>query len=134
MRTFHHNGEFWYVDVKPMWTRVARWLVWCGGWEALGLIRRGRISQPWPLSLLGHRVTFHGRWVDIRLGRSWLVIGWQRGKLRDGNSCWHAYISRDATPSSAHCWLHGAPPDVAQAAKKRLQRSKDGYPLPPFAG
>lgn len=114
--------------------RLVRWLAWFGGWEALGVIRHGRVMTPWPLSLLGHRVTLHNRWVDVRLGRAYLVIGWQAGRARVGGARWHAYLSRDATPSSAHCWLHGAPPDVVEAALKRLPQSREGLPLPPFRG
>jgi hypothetical protein len=104
MLTYRWNGERWCRDDMPIWKRVARWVVWLGGWDAHGrLAFRYGFS---PVSVLGHRVTYYGHWADIRTPLGILVVNW-----RDK----HAYISRDGTPDSAHVWLHGAPGDVVRA-------------------
>jgi hypothetical protein len=107
MKTLHWNGERWYVNEQSLLKRVRRWFVWFGGWEranggwqlrieyATG--RKGWV-HPTPVSILGHRATFFGHWMQVRWVGGWLVIDWRER---------HAYISSNGTPNRAHCWLWG---------------------------
>lgn len=87
--------------------KVARkWLVWVGGWEhpelgqwdrgqpAWEIFSRGRLNDPTPVSLLGHRITVNrcnrSGWVDLRICDGYLHVRF------DGSA---AYWSPDATPA-----------------------------------
>lgn len=106
MRTLHWNGERWYVNERSILSRVRKWFVWFGGWERangrwefrLRHVGRSLWLSPCPLSILGHRVTFYGHWMQMRWFGAWLVIDWRER---------HAYLSTNGTPNQAHCWLWG---------------------------
>lgn len=129
MKTYKHNGEYWYVDARSPFKRVRNWLIWFGGWEkadgAGWKIRRdsprGGIYGPRPVSILGHRVTFFGSWFDVRLPHTILVVRLRAGY--DGGP--YAYLSRDGTSSRAHHWLFGAPRGVRKAAERRDPIAED---------
>lgn len=78
---------------------LRHWLIWTGGWEP-GLLsqwdqgrptweifRNGRLQSPTPVSLFGHRITFHREWIDVRVAGGYLHIA--PGKV---------YWSPNATP------------------------------------
>lgn len=137
MRTYQVTDERWYADVTPLLKRVRRWVVSCAWesptwteagytyrwrvWRSVGLAQRARghrsrlfalYSSLCPLALFGHRVVFHHFGIDISRRRDYLCIHWgHRGK-----GDWQIYASRNATPSSAHWWLVGAPSEVQGAA------------------
>lgn len=104
MLTYKWNGENWCRDEMPALKRLARHILWLGGWEAHGwnAFKHGFT----PVSVL-RRVTFYSHFADIKTPWGYLVVNW-----RDR----HAYLSHDATPQGAHAWLYGAPPDVVRAA------------------
>lgn len=116
MKTIRHNGEFWYEDKRSLWLRIRKWLFWIGGWEKLNH-QTGRSrwepvtrwSDPFPVSLLGHRFTFFSWGMQVRLPRRYFVWCYRRkpgvayGPLGVG----YAYLSRDGTPHEAHHWLWG---------------------------
>lgn len=123
MKTYKHNGEHWYVDSRSLFKRLRNWVVWFGGWEKANgagwKLRRDwplrGFYGPTPVAILGHRVTFFGQWMDIRLRRTYLVIRFR--KSYSGGP--YAYLSDDGTSSRAHHWLFGAPHAVRRAAEKR---------------
>lgn len=48
-----------------------------------------------PFWLFGGMICVHGgKWADIALWRTWLVVSWKRKRP-------YAYLSRDGTPSNA---------------------------------
>ncbi len=120
MRTLKFNGEYWYEDYTPIWSRIATWVVWVGG------SRR----HPTPVSLLGHRVTFYEWGANVRLpGGDLLVVSWCGV---DPRHWWRTkpvsvYISRDGTPASAHTWLIGDPPELRLASTKPPSGSRRAF-------
>lgn len=123
MKTLHHNGEYWYENSQSLVKRARRWLIWIGGWEKangagwdLSTPSRRHFMPPFPVSVLGHRTTFFGNWMQIRLPHTYLTIRFKRGY--SGGP--YAYLSNDGTPGGAHCWLFGAPHEVRRAVHKRI--------------
>lgn len=68
--------------LKPL----RRWFVWFGGWEKPELLqwdggkpawefryRDGRWKDPFPLSVLGYRLTIFGKWAQMKFGKGYLV-------------------------------------------------------------
>lgn len=118
------NGERWYLDDRPVWCRIRRWLVCVG----LRELKNGRLSadgELTPFSILGHRATFFGHWFQVRTPLGWLVVGLKRdenGRLirRIGlPEIDHAYISVNGTPQNAHTWLLGAPSHIVKMVNNR---------------
>jgi hypothetical protein len=126
MRTFHHNGEYWYEQTRGPLARLARWVAWFGGVETwISGRRRGRdeplfmpkISDLWrehltPIALFGHRVTI--QWFGVSFASPWGRVCIHR-ETRDGEL--RGYISRNGTPSSAHVWLFNPPAAVVRSAR-----------------
>lgn len=121
MRTFHHNGEYWYEQTDGPFARLARWVAWFGGFETWLLARRrGKIPTTfadlrhhvYPISLFGHRISFQAFGVDVRTPWGFLCL---HRDLATGRP--YAYISRDATPQNAHAWLLNPPPAVVRSAR-----------------
>jgi hypothetical protein len=107
MRTLHWNGERWYVNQQSAWKRVRRWFVWVGGWERANgegwqfrtpYLGRHLWHSPTPVSVFGHRATFYGHWLQVRVSSGWLVVNFRER---------YAFISANGTPNQAHCWLWG---------------------------
>lgn len=128
MKTYKHNGEHWYVDARSAFKRVRMWLVWFGGWEKANgagwKLRRDKPLRgfygPTPVAILGHRVTFFGDWLQVRLSRTYLTV-----RLKQGYSGGpYAFFSDDGTPSRAHHWLWGAPRNVQRAAERRASEAE----------
>lgn len=119
MKTYSFNGEIWYVDARPMWTRIRRWLA-CVGMRELKNGRLANEGEVTPLSLFGHRITFFGHWFQVRTPWGWLVVRFKRtenGKLtREVES---AYLSNNGTPGCAHTWFVGAPADLVKHIENR---------------
>ena len=122
MITYKHNGEYWYADRRSAFNRARQWLIWFGGWEkAKGgwKVRRPRpfkgLYGPTPVAILGHRVTFFGDWLQVRLPNTIFVL-----RLR---ACYagrrYAYCSHDGTPHNATVWWFGAPHEVVKAVRDR---------------
>jgi hypothetical protein len=114
------NGEFWYVDNRSVLRRIARWLLWPGGWETFRtwpLRQRLRPHYWTPFSMFGHRVTCFG-W-----GWQWRVKGgyWVLAGLNHPERPVHIYWSPDGTPSSATVWLRRPPAEVTHAAAEHLR-------------
>lgn len=138
MRTTQHNGEHWYHDIRPLWLRVLRWLVWLGGWDEvvwtpqgvtsrlrprhairLALGARGNTTRALafldsmtPVALCGHRVVIQRYGLRARLRRTYLCISWPTWS----DQRWRIYLSSDSTPASATWWLCGAPAAIVRAA------------------
>lgn len=123
MITYHWNGEYWY---KKDWTlrhHVRHWFVWLGGWEKSNgtgweftrqSTGKRRLSDPFPVHLLGHRIAIHGSWGHIRLRRGmYLVIGRKRDGVRP------VYVSPNGTPSQAVSWYSGAPHEIIMASQTK---------------
>jgi hypothetical protein len=140
VKTYNYNGEFWYCDRRPLWLRLRQWLIWFGMWEdprrsGRGLRplrgaderhRRGWLRDPTPVSILGHRATFFGWGIQVRLGRSWFVWCFRRfGERWRGK----AYVSRDGTSARAHLWFWGEPHEVRKAVveHEREIRERDRH-------
>lgn len=131
MRTIRHNGEYWYEDRRSLWLRVRNWFIWIGGWEKTNH-RTGehqwkpvtRWTDPFPLSLFGHRITFQSFGLRIRLG--WRYFCWsyrkKPGYMYGPIGIGYAYLSRDGTPHSAHHWLWGI--DKWYGAREILKQAK----------
>lgn len=145
MKTTHHNGECWYHDIRPLWLRVLRWLVWVGGWDtthwtAQGVTSRYRAPRRWrpgtrglraafealtPIALFGHRITLQHFGFFISTRRGYLCVSWPP-HTSPGASGWRVYWSPNATPWAATAWLLGAPREVVQAADRTcLEYSAD---------
>ena len=107
MKTLHWNGERWYVEERSVLSRLRKWFVWFGGWERADGRWQFRTPRtlghriwmyPTPVSVLGHRVTFFGHWLQVRVSSGWLVVNFRER---------YAYVSANGTPNNAHCWLWG---------------------------
>lgn len=104
MRLVRWNGEKWWVDDRPVWRRILRWVAWFGGWEAHSPKLNGASKRPLrkrlrmltPVSLFGHRITFYGWGWQVRRRGGWWV------KSRNG-----VYWSPNGTPSEATIWFRG---------------------------
>lgn len=113
MKTLKWNGEYWYEDHTPLWNRIATWMLWVGGtWP-----------DPAPVSIFGHRVTYYGWGLRMRLpGGDLLVMSWcgvDRARwFRSKPES--VYISPNGTPDHAHTWFVGAPREVREEASKRV--------------
>ncbi len=107
MITYHWNGEHWYKRDHSLLKRFRRWLLWVGGWELTNGAGWKVQGDPHPISLVGHRVTLFGDWMDIRTPWGIFVCG------KD-----HAFFSPDGTPGSATTWLRGAPQEVLEGAEQ----------------
>lgn len=119
MKTYRFNGELWYVDDRPLWCRVRRWLVTVG----LRELKNGRLASEGeitPLTLWGGLVTFFGHWFQLRTPWGWLVVVFKRdagGKAT--REVERAYISATGTPGHAHTWLVGTPPEIVKHVERR---------------
>ncbi len=130
MKTWHWNGEFWYLRDWSLAKRLRVWLIWFGGWEranSTGWSFRwdfnGKLKSPTPLSLFGHRFTHYGWGWNLRLGGRWLV--WCHA--RHGQRA-QAYLSDNGTPNRATAWLLNPPQEVVVAAQARQdQRHHSDY-------
>lgn len=83
---------------------LRRWFIWFGGWESAELnqwdsgwpawhfknVYGGQWSTPYPLSILGHMITFYSDWFQVRLTKRWIFVFAPRTS--------GAYISKDGTP------------------------------------
>ena len=100
------------LEGKPF-RRLRKWFVWFGGWENPTLSQWDRGASAWqfrltiagvkkkwmtpfPLSLFGGRITFFGRWAQMRWGKGYLVAS------SDYAYKWptRLYWSPDGTPSN----------------------------------
>jgi hypothetical protein len=75
--------------------------------------------SPFPISLLGHRITFYNWGMNIRTSEGYFCITWDKNQ---GRKC---YISYDGTPSNAHIWYWGVPRDILKVARKRGETLKE---------
>lgn len=112
MKLHRWNGEHWWVDDRGAVARVARWILWPGGWETF---RKSPLTDRlnprlWtPFALFGRRITCYGWGWQVRVrGGYWVLSG--RGRRTS------IYWSPDGTPSGATVWLRGAPVEVTGAA------------------
>ena len=118
MKTIQFNGEYWYEEDRSVVGRIARWVLWPGGWETFRswpLRERIKPDKWTPLSLLGHRITFYG----------WGVQAW-RWTLTFGEEK-QLYRSVNGTPWAADKWLMGAPPQVRHAAKQKASTTDEHF-------
>lgn len=120
MRTYHDNGEYWYYKDWTVSHRIRHWFIWLGGWEKPNgegwwfRYPSGSWKRPYPVSLLGHRVTFQPWGWSVRTRHGYLCYSTEQGHRK-------FYTSPDGTPDSAHTWFFGAPSDVVQAADEWRQ-------------
>jgi hypothetical protein len=116
MRVYKHNGEHWYADDRSLWKRLRQWVIWLGGWELANgggwrlRTSGGKVADPFPVSVLGHRLTVYGHWLSAVTPRGYVVVN-----VRER----HAYVSTNGTPRGAHTWIWGAPHEVRKAAEAR---------------
>lgn len=120
MKTYMFNGECWYIDDRPIWARIRRWIVSIG----LREMRNGRLSNEGPitpLSFLGHRLTIHGYWFNAKTPWGWLVVRFERHPVTNKvlPSIESVYISHNGTPGGAHVWLKGAPNELVKHLETR---------------
>ena len=133
MRTVRFNGEYWYEDRRSLWLRLRNWLIWIGGWERTDH-KTGkhewrpvsRWSDPFPLSLFGHRITFQPFGVSVKLPHtrfnwSYRKSGANYGPLGVG----YAYFSRDGTPRSADHWLWGVEKNYEWSEIRRSMKAQE---------
>lgn len=126
VRDYKYNGEYWYCDNRSIFTRIRQWFIWLGGWELANgrgwrfWIPHNTINgtkklwmSPYPISLLGHRMTFYGWGMEIKLSSGWIVWNFNRR---------YCFISRNGTPNDAHRWLWGCPAEIKIEADKILRR------------
>lgn len=128
MLTYHWNGECWYLRRWSALHHLRNWLIWIGGWEepngeGWSLLfdgwrdtwtRARQWKSPTPVSVFGHRVTWFGWGLNVKLpGGGWLVVVW-----RTGGAPWRVYLSHNGTPSEAWCWISGAPREVVDACER----------------
>lgn len=125
MKIYRWNGEYWYCDRRSLWKTIRQWIAWFGGWEkangegwqfrSRSYARGWRWHDPYPLSLFGHRVTFFGPWLNIKLPGGYLVWRWKPSKALNSP---YAYISWDGTPNKAHVWLLNPPKEIQDAVAR----------------
>jgi hypothetical protein len=118
MKTYHWNGERWYLRDWSIFHRIRDWFVWVGGWETangkgwrlfIPCGNRRIMMSPTPVSLFGHRITFYGWGWNIRTRTGWLVY-----TRRPERSLYH---STDGTPRGATVWYIGTPYDIRAEAE-----------------
>jgi hypothetical protein len=110
VKTIHHNGERWYTDTRSIARRIREWFLW----NPMGLAG--------PISILGHRATYHGWGFQIKLDHGWiLTVSWPHGHQPD----WRAYISPNGTPGQATTWFVGTPREILEQAAQHI------HPAPP---
>lgn len=120
MKTYKHNGEYWYEDDRSAWQRIVEWIIWLGGVRgSLRNVSREVARRPslWftqitPVSFLGHRVVVYHWGAELKTSEGRLVVVWRSG----GERTLYAFVSRNGTPQGAHEWIVGAPKDVVTAA------------------
>lgn len=94
------------------WKSLRRWFVWFGGWERPELSQwdRGakawdffntytgkrKLNSPTPMSILGHRVTFHGWGVSVRICKGSFVMASDYAHGKPDRIYW----SPDGTPQN----------------------------------
>lgn len=119
MKTWQYNGEYWFFENHSLFKRIRTWFVWFGGWEKAnqtgwkftwrGYGNKLKFHDPFPLSFFGHRLTFYGKWWNIRIGGGWFV---------KSASMKHTYFwSINGTPDSAVKWYFNCPKDVRDQVK-----------------
>jgi len=105
------------------WKRLRRWFVWFGGWERPELSQwdRGakawdffntysgkrRLNSPTPMSMLGHRITFFGWGLQVKVGKGSFVVASNSANGRADRAYW----SPDGTPQNPNAktfWLSKA--------------------------
>lgn len=140
-KMYKYNGEYWY-KAPPLLKRIRKWFIWIGGWErpnstgwrfriktvapktkeqieycqgkTFGEIKEYLKDKPhktpticWntptPICLFGHRITIQGFGVYISTKQGYIVWDWKHK---------YCYKSVNGTPSKAHVWYFGAPPDI----------------------
>lgn len=120
MRSYRKNSEGWYQDTRSLWKRFRQYIIWVGGWEEANgkgwRIKKYNLLDPFPVSLLGHWITFYGWGLNFRVKKGWFVVSWRHEKK--------IYISCDGTPSSAHYWIMGTPKEISEEAIMRKQVNK----------
>lgn len=119
MKLYRNNGERWYCDERGIIRRIARWLVWCGGWEAhrrstfVSLRQRLAPDMLAPTSFFGHRITFYGwGWQARAKGGYWVCSRVPRSEPK------RIYWSPNGTPSEATIWWKGVPDEIISAAEE----------------
>jgi hypothetical protein len=125
MKTYHWNGEFWYVRNWSILHWLRNWIIWIGGWEKpngtgwdffYDVCGKRKLSSPTPIALFGHRLVIFGWGWNMRIGHRWLV--WTKDEV---------YVSPDGTPSQAILWLRGVPQDVVAAANYSLNLTHSSF-------
>lgn len=131
MKTIKWNGEYWYVDRRSAWLRLRTWLIWVGGWESSPADKphqwrfrteghpppRYRLG-PTPVSVAGHRVTFFGWGLQVRLRHAYLVWEWNPYRWH-GQRWGRCYVSPNGTPRLATHWLWGYSDTLLRHAHQR---------------
>ena len=119
MKAYKFNGVTWYIDDRPLWSRIRRWVA-CVGLRELkngGLSWEGEIT---PLSLFGHRITFFGHWFQAQTPWGWLIVKFARTETgRMTRHLEEVFISHNGTPGCAHTWLVGTPPAIVKHCETR---------------
>jgi len=108
MKIYRWNGEEWYLRNWGLFHIIRNWFIWIGGWEkanGLGWLftymvgNKRKLAQPFPITLLGHRIVLYGEWFTVKLRRDWLVYHFKG----------YVYRSKDGTLSGATVFYRNAP-------------------------
>jgi len=62
--------------------------------------------DPFPMSFLGHRITFYSWGMNLKVKEGYLYLIWSKN---EGRKC---YISSNGTPWGAHIWYWGTPKEI----------------------
>lgn len=136
MKTYHHNGEHWYVRDWSLFHHIRNWFIWIGGWEKANgsgweifrkYMGKWELVDPTPISIFGHRFTYYGWGWHLKIGNRWLT--WS-----NGGGVLQVYLSNNGTPSQATTWLYGEPPDIRIEAHAMTPGFKDAHPSPATGG
>ena len=120
MKTYHWNGEYWYERRWSILHHIRHWFFWIGGWEKANgegwQLRHQRpqrkLKDPFPIALLGGRITFYGWGGQIRGLHRYLVWSRSVGSLK-------IYLSHNGTPGGATTWIKGVPYEIYKVARWR---------------
>lgn len=113
MKTYNFNGEGWYLDDRTLFKRIRQWFIWIGGWELANGKGWRFTYDPNPISIFGHWLTTYGWGLNFKIPSGWFVIVWNKHMGR----C--IYISKNATPDKAHCWIYGTPDEIKREVESR---------------
>lgn len=153
MRSFHWNGEDWYVKDESVAHRLASWLVSPSGWRTPEVTHAdvrfdGYRANPVTMRLSRHRWALTHRYLPHErrvlrsvtplslFGHRITFFGWgAQIRLRDRSILvfakgandpeWRVYRSWDGTPSGAFVWYHGATPYEMGRVEDRVRQMQE---------